>query len=194
MPHDARFRALALSSLKVAPTLPKLTRSARSEDRALPLLTDLRFSPLVVASHRDGLDQTVHVMLRAGVRMAFVSGPMGDLVGMVTADVLLGERPVMRAMTDQIQHAELTLADVMTPLTHWEVSDMHYVRYARVGDIVATMREHGLRYLLVTEVQGGQVALRGLFSATRLEVALGQSIDADLHAHSFAELESVLAH
>jgi len=194
MPLDPRFRALPLSSLKVAPSLPQLKRSARLEDRALPLLTDLRFSPLVVASHRDGLGATLHVMLRAGVRMAFVSGPTGELVGMVSADVLQGERPVVRAMSDQVTHAELTLADVMTPLTHWEVSDMHHVRHAKVGDIVATMREHGLRYLLVTELQDGRVALRGLFSARRLEIALGQPIDDDLHAHSFAELEAVLAH
>lgn len=194
MPHDPRFRPLPLSTLKVAPKVPQLVRSARLEDRALPLLTDLRFSALVVASHRDGLDETLHVMLRAGVRMAFVSGPTGDLVGMVTADVLMGERPVVRALSDRIQHDELTLADVMTPLTQWEVSDMHHVRHAQVGDIVATLREHGLRYLLVTEVQGGQIALRGLFSAKRLEMALGQTIESDLHAHSFAELESVIGH
>lgn len=194
MPHDTRFRPLPLSSLKVAPKVPQLSRSARPDDRALPLLTDLRFSAVVVASHRDGLEQTLHVMMRSGVRMAFVSGPTGELVGMVTADVLMGERPVVRAMNDQVPHRELTLSDVMTPLTHWEVSDMHHVRHARVGDIVATMREHGMRYLLVTEVQGGQIALRGLFSAARLESALGQAIDADLQAHSFAELESVLGH
>ena len=70
---------------------------------------------------------------------------------------------------------------------------MQDVRHARVGDIVATLRENGLRYLLITEVSDGKTSLRGLFSAKRLEAALGQPIDADLHAHSFAELESVLA-
>lgn len=194
MRQDSSFRPLALASLRTAPTLPQPSRTARPEDRALPLLTDVRFSPLVVASHRDGLGQTLHVMQRAGVRMAFVSGLQGELVGMVTADVLMGERPVVRAMSDLVQHGELTLADVMTPLTHWEVADFSQVRHARVGDIVATLREHGLRYLLVTETRDGHTSLRGLFSAKRLEVALGQPIDADLHAHSFAELEAVLAH
>lgn len=189
-----RFQPVPLSSLTTAPCLPQHTRTARPEDRALPLLTDLRFSPLVVASHRDGLDQTLHVMLRAGVRMAFVTGPHGGLAGMVAADVLMGERPVMRAMNDQVRHHELTLADVMMPLTHWEVTDMQHVRHARVGDIVATLREHGMRYLLVTENQGGTVYLRGLFSAKRLEGALGAAIDNDLHAQSFAALEAVLAH
>lgn len=189
-----RFQPVPLSSLSAAPSLPQFKRVSRPHDRALPLLTDLRFAPLVVASHRDGLDETLHVMMRAGVRMAFVSGVDGLLAGMVTADVLMGERPVRLAMSTKVRHEELTLSDVMTPLTHWEVTDMQHVRTARVGDIVATMREHGLRYLLVTELVEGHTQLRGLFSAKRLELALGEPIEADLAAHSFAELEAVLAH
>jgi len=194
MHASQRYQPVPLSSLTVAPSLPQFKRVSHPQDRALPLLTDLRFAPLVVASHRDGLGETLHVMMRAGVRMAFVSGVDGQLAGMITADVLMGERPVRLAMSTQVPHQELTLADVMTPLTHWEVTDMHHVRTARVGDIVATMREHGLRYLLVTEAVEGRVLLRGLFSAKRLEQALGQAIEADLHAQSFAELEAVLAH
>lgn len=194
MLNAASYRPVALSSLNEAPSLPQFQRTARPEDRALPLLTDLRFSPLVVASDRDGLDQTLHVMMRAGVRMAFVSGAQGALVGMVTADVLMGERPVVRALTDQVRRQEMTLAEVMTPLHRWEVTDMTAIRHARVGDIVATLREHGMRYLMVTETKDGRSSLRGLFSAKRLELALGQTIDAALHAHTFAELEHALAH
>jgi hypothetical protein len=189
-----RFQPVPLSSLTAAPSLPQFKRVSLPQDRALPLLTDLRFAPLVVASHRDGLDETLHVMMRAGVRMAFVSGVDGQLAGMVTAEVIMGERPVRLAMTAKVHHKELTLSDVMTPLTQWEVTDMQHIRTSRVGDIVATMREHGLRYLMVTEVVEGQTMLRGLFSAKRLEAALGQPIEADLHAHTFAELEAVLAH
>lgn len=194
MSSSQRFQPVPLTSLQVAPSLPQLKRVAQPQDRALPLLTDLRFAPVVVASHRDGLDQTLHVMMRAGVRMAFVSGADGQLAGLVTADVIMGERPVQRAMTDQVHHDDLTVADLMTPLNHWEVTDLAHVRTARVGDIVATLREHGMRYLLVTEQHEGQTTLRGLFSAKRLEMALGQAIEDDLHAHSFAELEAVLAH
>ena len=106
-----RFRSVPLSSLTQAPSLPQLKRTARPDDRAIALLTDLRFSPLVVASHRDGLDQTLHVMLRAGVRMAFVSGANGELVGMVTADTLMGERPVLRALTHNVQRRRDDAAD-----------------------------------------------------------------------------------
>lgn len=189
-----RFKPLSLSSLAVAPNLPSTQRHARPEDPALSLLTDLCHSACVVASHRDRLDQTLHLMMRAGVRMVFVAGADGELVGMVTAEDLQGERPVVRASSDHVPHRELTLSDVMVPLHRWPTIDLARVRTARLGEIAATMHEHGLRYLLVTQTKQGHTTLRGLFSASRLERAMQTVIDSDLHSQSFAELEMALAH
>jgi hypothetical protein len=189
-----RFKPLELSSLTAAPGLPQSQRQAHPEDPALSLLTDLSHSACVVASYQDGLQSTLHVMRRAGVRMVFVAASDGQLAGIVTADLLHGERPVLRASSAHVAHQELSVADVMIPLTHWEVIDMSQVRTARLGDIVATMHEHGMRYLLVTQTKEGRTTLRGLFSASRLEQALGAPIASDLHSRSFAELEAVLAH
>ena len=133
-------------------------------------------------------------MRRAGVRMVFVSGADGELVGMVTAEDLQGERPVLRASADHVPHQDLTLSDVMVPVTQWDTVDIAQVRVAHVGGVVATMREHNLRYLLVTQQKGGSIVLRGLFSASRLEQALQTTIEPDLHSRNFAELELVLAH
>lgn len=189
-----RFKPLGLSSLAAPPGLPPTQRQAHPEDSALSLLTDLSHSAVVVASHHDGLENTLHVMRRAGVRMVFVQGPDGQLTGMVTADLLHGEKPVLRASNAHVPHRDLTVVDVMVPISHWETLDLAQVRTARLGDIVATMHEHGMRYLLVTQVKDGKTTLRGLFSASRLEQALGTAIDSDLHSRTFAELEAVLAH
>ncbi|RZI84176.1 MAG: CBS domain-containing protein [Rubrivivax sp.] len=189
-----RFKPLELASLNTAPGLPQTQRQAHPEDPAMGLLTDLSHSACVVASHQDSLESTLHVMRRAGVRMVFVAGSDGQLAGIVTADLLHGERPVLRASNAQVAHRELSVADVMIPITHWETIDLAQVRTARLGDIVATLHEHGMRYLLVTQTKDGRTTLRGLFSATRLEQALGTPIGSDLHSRSFAELEAVLAH
>lgn len=187
-----RFKPLELSSLNTPPGLPQMHRQAHPEDPALALLTDLAHSACVVASHHDSIDSTLHVMKRAGVRMVFVSGADGQLAGVVSADLLQGERAVLRASNHHVAHKDLTVADMMIPINHWEVVDLSQVRTARLGDIVATMREHSMSYLLVTQLKDGQTTLRGVFSANRLEQALGTSIGSDLHSRSFAELESVL--
>lgn len=194
MPQTNRFKPLPLSSMSTAPQLPKVQRLALPHDSALSLLTDLHHSACVVASHRDGLDETLHLMLRAGVRMVFVAGADGELVGMVAAEDIQGERPVLRASSHRIPHHELTLSDVMVPVTHWDVVELSQVRTARLGDIAATMHEHGLRYLLVVQHKEGQTMLRGLFSARRLEMAMNTTIEHDLHSRSFAELEQALGH
>lgn len=194
MPHTHRFKPLPLATMSVAPDLPTVQRSCLPHEPALNLLTDLRHSACVVASHRDGLDQTLHLMLRAGVRMVFVAGADGQLVGMVTAEDIQGERPVVRASSQKVHHGELTLSDVMIPVSHWDTVDLAQVRTARLGDVAATMHEHGLRYLLVTQTKNGSTMLRGLFSARRLEMAMNTTIEPDLHSRSFAELEQALAH
>jgi hypothetical protein len=189
-----RFKPLELSSLASAPGLPQSQRQAHPEDAALSLLTDLSHSACVVANQQDSLESTLHVMRRAGERMVFVAGADGHLIGIVTADLLHGEKPVLRASNAHVAHRDLSVADVMIPISHWETLDLAQVRTARLGDIVATMHEHGMRYLLVTQVKDGRALLRGLFSASRLEQALGTPIGSDLHSRSFAELEAVLAH
>ncbi len=194
MPQRHGHKPLSVQALAMAPSLPKAQRSAQPHDPALSLFTDLHHSPCVIASHRDGLGQTLHVMRRAGVRMVFVAGADGELVGMVTAEVLQGERPVLRASAHHVPHHELTVADIMVPITQWDTVDIAHVRVAHVGDIVATLREHNLRYLLVTQKKDGATVLRGLFSANRLEQALNTTIEPDLHSRNFAELEMVLAH
>lgn len=194
MPQRHGYKPLSVQALALAPGLPKVQRSAQPHDPALSLFTDLHHSPCVIASHRDGLEQTLHLMRRAGVRMVFVAGPDGELVGMVTAEVLQGERPVLRASAHHVPHRELTVADIMVPITQWDTVDIAHVRVAHVGDIVATLREHNLRYLLVTQKKDGATVLRGLFSVSRLEQALNTTIEPDLHSRNFAELEMVLAH
>lgn len=194
MPLANRFRPLPLQSLDQAPRLPTVSRTAEPHHPALSLLTDLQQSPCVMASHLDGIEPTLHLMQRAGVRMVFVSGADGALVGMVTAEDIQGERPVVRASSQHVPMRELTLSDVMVPVGAWEVVDLSQVRTARLGDIEATLHEHNLRYLLVTQTKNGETCLRGLFSARRLEMAMRKPIHADLHSRTFAELESVLAH
>lgn len=194
MQHRLGNKPLTVQSLALAPSLPKVQRSARPHDPALSVLTDLMQAPCVVADHSDGLEPTLHLMRRAGVRMVFVTGADGELVGMVAAEDLQGERPVQRASARQVRHHELTLLDIMVPVTQWETLDITQVRVAHIGEIVATMREHNLRYLLVTQKKDGVTMLRGLFSASRLERALNTTIEPDGHSRNFAELESVLAH
>jgi hypothetical protein len=186
------FHPLPLNALTASPRLIDAQPRAQLDDLAIGVMTDLSHAPCVMVDHLDGLDATLHTMVSAHVHMAFVTGVNEQVIGLITTQHLQGEKPLQRAMADHVHYSELKLEDLMTPLDQWPVVSLDALTHARVGDIVATLREQSLRYLLVIEPVDGQPVLRGLFSARQLEAGLGLKIEADLHSRNFAELESVL--
>lgn len=186
------FHPLPLNLVAAPPLRHEGHTIARLGDPALSLLTDLTHAPCVMADHLDDLDSTLHTMVRAHVHMAFVTGVDEQVVGMITTDDLQGERPMQRAQADHVRFDELTLEQLMTPVSQWRVLSSAQLAHARVGDVVSTLREHGLRYLLVVDPGTPRPVLRGVYSARRLETALGLDLRSDLHARSFAELEAAL--
>jgi hypothetical protein len=188
------FHALDLSGPAGSPALPLRAGTADADAAARTLMTDLCSGPRIVVADTDPLDRTLHLMQAADVHMAFVTDVDGELAGHVTADDLQGERPVQRALADHLRHNELTLAHVMTPLAAWQVIDEAQLAHARVGDIVATLHAHSLRYLPVVRTAQGRQLLVGLFSARAVEEALGTAIQADLHSRNFAELGASIGH
>lgn len=197
-----RFQVLPVlrpGSAAVPLPLPAERRPAKLADRALELFTDLTDGPCVVVLESDGLDETLNLMLRAGVRMAFVGTPgagVASAQGLITSDELHSERPVVRALAAGQRHADLKVRDLMTRITDWPMVDFRDVVYARVGDIVASLQAAGKHYLLVGERadEYAPVRLRGLFSANRIGRALGTPLEVDLLSRNFAELEQRLAH
>ncbi len=170
-------------------------------DPASAVMTDLRVAPSVVVPSTEALDDSRRLMQHAGVRMAFVIETGGDVVGLATAADLQGERPMLIAAGRQLAQRELSVADVMTPVAAWSTIDVARLANARVGDIVETFRRAGDRYLIAIELlpepdaeNTPRTVVRGVFSASRVERALGHSIDIELRPRSFADLASALAH
>jgi CBS domain containing-hemolysin-like protein len=194
MVHAEGFHPLPLSGLNDSPKLVTTQRRANLTDAALPLMTDLSHSPCVMADHLDGVEPTLHTMVSARVHMAFVTDVQDRVIGLITTHDLQGERPLQRAMADHVHFEDLSLEQLMTPVNQWPAVSSAALAHARVGDIVATLEEQSLRYLLVVDHEGGEPVLRGLFSARQLEASLGRDIAADLHSRSFAELEATIGH
>lgn len=176
---------------------------AELDDPAATLFTDLRVAPSVVVPATEPLAASLRLMQHAGVRMAFVSDAAGGIVGLVTAADLQGERPMRAAQARQVSYHDLSVEEVMTPASRWVTLDADHLRRAEVGHIVATMLATGQRYLIVTEtvketdsmLNGTtRTMVRGLYSANRVERALGHPIDEELRSRSFADLAAALDH
>jgi len=186
------YHPLPLAHSSGAPRLPMPEANAHLSDPALSLMTSFRFAPCVMADQDDGLDETLHMMLRARVHMSFVTGVDGAIVGLVTRDDLSSEKPVQRALADHVRHEDLHLVHLMTPVSEWQVLERAVVERASVGDVVQTLMKLSHPYLVVIDPHIEGPRLHGLFSARRLEAALGLRIPQGIQSQNFAELGAAL--
>ncbi len=168
------------------------------ESAAIALMTDLRQMPAVSIAEGHTITEAEAQMVAAGVRLLFVTDAAGQLIGLVTAYDLAGEKPLM-AMLSRESHPDLhepnkvLVNDIMTPVNRWRGVDFASVERARIGDIMQTFVELGQPHLLVFESTPGEAAVvRGLFSATQIERVLGVRMELAPRPGSFAEIEQML--
>ncbi|WP_130430215.1 hypothetical protein [Rivibacter subsaxonicus] len=191
------YRALTLAPDPGQMLLSPQRSSASASDPAMSLLTDLSSGAVVVVQPDDRADQVLQMLMRAGVRMGFVGEVRegrGTIRGVVTAGDLAGEHVTRRALDLGVAHDELSVEQVMSPLSDWPLVELRSLPRAAVGDVIATLQASGQRYLIVIETVDGQPVLRGVFSASRIEQSLGTSLQISLRSQSFAELHSALQH
>ena len=134
-------------------------------------------------------------MIGRGVRALFVIAGTPEVLGIVTATDVLGERPLSFAQSRNIHYDEITVRDIMTSEDRLEVLHLDDVMTARVGDVVATLRRSGRQHALVVDtVEGTAPVICGMFSLTQIGRRLGippQQVH-DI-ARTFAEIEALIA-
>jgi hypothetical protein len=194
-----RYQPLAVQAPRAAAlSLAKAESHADLNDPAAVVFTDLRVAPGVVVPATEPLAETRRLMQLAGVRMAFVVDVAERVIGMVVLADLQGERPTLEARMRSVALRDLSVTEVMTRVAECSAVDMGHIARARIGHVVATFQATGQRYLIVTEQHrdetgAAHTVIRGLFSANRVERALGHPIEVELRSRNFAEMTAALA-
>lgn len=154
-------------------------------DSAMLVFTDFaRVYPVTITTDRT-IDYALHKMKNAGVRLLIVVDKKQHMIGLITADKIMGDDPVRMAEDKQIDHNQITVAMLMLPQKNIQVLESSHLRDARVGHIVATLHHLEQKYLFV--VDHGIVS--GLFSASQIGRQLGRNIlETEMPAHSLAEM------
>jgi CBS-domain-containing membrane protein len=171
---------------------PELPELVHMDSPALEVMTDLRTIRAVTTKPDVSIDAALDKMKIDGVRLLLVIGAGGELIGLVTARDIQGEKPIQLARETGIEHARITVEMIMTPPSQIQVLNMLSVRNAQVGHIVATLRELERQHTLVVEVDGtsGRQTVRGIFSTSQISRQLGVDVtDAVSPAHSLAEIQ-----
>lgn len=188
-----------LESIMLAPGVgyaqPKqaLVQHVALEDPAVQVMTDFRCATAVIILAGDTVNEAHRRMIQRGVRLLLVVDQDRQVVGLITATDVLGEKPMQVITQRGIPRQELLVRDVMTPQQQLEALKVDDVRVAKVGHIVATLRRAGRQHTLVVEHDAsGRQVVRGLFSATQIARQLGITIHTDHIARTFSEIEAQL--
>jgi hypothetical protein len=174
------------------PTKPQQTL----ESPAINVMTDLTHVTAVVIEPQASMEAAHAMMQQRGVRMLLALDGNGTLAGLITANDILGEKPMHLVRERRIRHSEILVADVMTPAARLDAFDWKAVQSARVGNIVARLQLARRQHALVTQTAGNgstQVLVRGIFSLSQIARQLGIALQLPEGANSFAEIEQALA-
>ena len=148
------------------------------ESPAIDIMTDLSRVTAETVSACLSIDEAEQQMIASNIRMLFVTNRANEVIGIVTANDLSGER-IMRLVTDSHSaRKDLIVRDLMTPQHKVEVLEMSDLTAARVGDIVSTLKRMGRQHALVVDRDPvGKQSIRGVLSTTQIGRQLGKPIE-----------------
>jgi CBS-domain-containing membrane protein len=164
------------------------------DDPATAVMTDLARLPAVAVDPDVGIDTAMRIMVRRGVRSLFVLDMDSEVIGLITATDLLGEKPLKHIHAHGVARGEIRVRDLMTPHAQLEVLAMNDVQRARVGNVLATLRAKRRQHAMAVEIEAstGRQIVRGVFSASRLEAQLGTPVSPSVGVHTFAEIKTAI--
>ncbi len=177
------------------PEFPRLT----PENPAVSVFTDFTRNAVYSTESEATIDRALEFMKAVGVRFLFVKDEQDALVGLVTSNDILGEKPMrylqsLDCTLSTCSREDVLVRHVMVPQHEWEVIDYADVLKAKISQVVDAFKSRGRRHLVVTEDCEGEGVVRGIFSATRVEQVLGIRIETVRTPQSFAEIESAVIH
>ena len=175
-----------------------------AQSPALEVMTDLaRVTPASIRPQAP-LAGANQFMITRGVRLLLVVDDLENILGIITATDILGERPMMVATERGLRRDELTVADVMTPAARVEVIALQDVEGARVGHVLETLRRAGRQHALVVDHDlvpasrplsppAKRTMVRGIFSISQIARQLGVAVPAGGEiALTFSEINAAI--
>lgn len=186
----------------VLPDLPLQPRSTfgsatrphtlvRLDSPATAVMTDFASVTPVTVTPQTPIDVALRKMKTAGVRLLFVINDIDEIIGLITATDILGERPIKFTQQARAPRAGISVAAIMTPQSDIQVLDAVRVEAAVVGDIVTTLHALERQHALVAKIDAATRTQRviGMFSTSQISKLLGDDVvQPPPPAHSLAEI------
>jgi CBS-domain-containing membrane protein len=171
------------------PELPEVTHI---NDSAMTVMIDFKYhTPPTISAHKS-LDEAKTEMQIYHLPVLLVSDHEKNVVGIITSEDILGEKPVKISQEKRIPRSEIEVEMVMLSFKNIIALNFEDITHLKVGHVIQTLRETKQHDLLVVKIDPhtGVQKLRGLFSASIISRQLDRDITKILsEAESIAELQ-----
>ena len=158
---------------------------------AITVMTDFNYVHPVTVDPEMSIDGALQKMKTAGVRMLFVIDGSRQIIGLITANDIMGERPIKVVEETRVKRSQIKVETIMTPQSVITALNMISVRRAQVGHIIETLRELKRQHMLVVEVDESthSQSVIGMFSTSTISKHLHRDVTQEMTpAHSLAEM------
>ena len=174
---------------------PHHAAAITEESPAICGMTDLsQIRPLMIDPFAT-LTNANEWMINYAVRMLFVTQAQQQMIGIITASDILGEKPVKYMHEVNCSHEEILVRDIMTPVSSLEALNLVDVERAQLGDVIETLRISGRQHALVVET-GTDAKIEhvcGIFSTSHISRLMHARVEIAEVATSFAAIQSALS-
>lgn len=171
---------------------PGLPAIAHWHDPAQQVLVDFKYMRAETIGADESIDAALALMRVCSYHVLLVTDKEDKILGLISAEDLLGEKPLKAIQERRLARADISVRMVMTPQKAVLVFDIETLRHAKVGHIVSTLHAHKQHYALAVKIDETHKTqtVRGLFSLSLIAKQLGEDVASDVpEAHSIAELQ-----
>lgn len=182
--------------IKTTPLQPNATLFSRAlpelvhlDDPALLVMTDFSHTDPVTVDANSPMDDALNEMKLKGVHLLIVVDAAKQLVGIISSEDLIGEKPI--TLVQRVGRRDQVLVKMlMTPLNEIPAFALDDLERARVGNVVNTLKSCHQHYALAVKQQDdGSQIIRGIFTTSQISRQLHMEVsDAIAKAHGVSEL------
>jgi CBS domain containing-hemolysin-like protein len=161
------------------------------DDSALDVMINLEKKKPLTASPKDSIDDTLIDMKASGAHIMVVVEDE-KVVGVISSEDILGERPMQVAEDRRIKRDQILVRSVMTPQEKLAAIDYEEVRFAKIGNIISTLRDTKQHYAIVvnTSEDSDEQMIHGIIYIYDIIKRLNKDLVTELRAaRSILELK-----
>ena len=158
---------------------------------ALKMVNNFTQKTPIRAEHTTTITDALKQVSAQQSDFVLVTDEHQKLIGLVSSADLQSSKITIIAERLNMQRSEVSLRDIMTPVSRLTGVSMQSLSYACIGDALQTMEHQGTMFLLVTTASS---EICGLISARQIAKTLHIPLHISPIAHSFSEVLENIEH